>query len=81
MNFIVAVSTGCWILPLDLSMHLPDIAASICMEIDSVFPHESPFFVIGYSGDDIIHLNPWCSTSYCPTGGQLETNDWHINRA
>ena len=43
LNLYVAVSTGCRLSPLVLSMHFPDVAASICAEEVPIVPHELPF--------------------------------------
>ena len=39
----VAVSTNCQIPHFILSIHFPDVSASICVEADSKVPHELPF--------------------------------------
>ena len=40
LNLYVAVSTGCRLPPLVLSMHFPDVAASIYVEAVPAVPHE-----------------------------------------
>ena len=44
LNLDVTVSSGSRILPLVLSVHFPNVAASICVEAVPVVPHELPFY-------------------------------------
>ena len=44
LNLYVAVSAGPRISPLVLSIHLPDVAVSICAGAVPAVPHELPFY-------------------------------------
>ena len=44
LNLDVTVSSGSRIPPLVLSVHFPNVAASICVEAVPVVPHELPFY-------------------------------------
>ena len=44
LNLYVAVSAGPRIPPLVLSIHFPDVAASICAGAVPAVPHELPFY-------------------------------------
>lgn len=44
LNLYVAVGISCRIPHFVLSIHFPDVAASICAEADLEAPHELPFY-------------------------------------
>ena len=44
LNLYIAVGISYRILHFVLSVHIPDVAASICTEADIEAPHELPFY-------------------------------------